>query len=108
LAVLSTSLTQQTASHLGDLSAAISLSNARAQGMLAGLTDRMAAMGVTDPAGAARKAFGGLISQNAQVLAFGDGFALLTVTCLAAALVSLLARPGRVMMFSATEPQESH
>ena len=87
--MLSTNLTQRTAVHMGDLSSAISLSNARAQGMLAGLSDRMAAMGVTDPGGAARKAFSGLLSQNAQVLAFGDDFALLTTICLVAAVVSL-------------------
>jgi DHA2 family multidrug resistance protein len=108
LAVLSTNLTQQTAVHMGDLTSAISLSNARAQSMLAGLTDRMAAMGVSDPSGAARKAFGYMLSQDAQVLAFGDGFALLTATCLVAALCSLLARPGSVMMLSSAQPEESH
>jgi DHA2 family multidrug resistance protein len=110
LAVLSTNLTQRTASHMNDLSAGVALSSARAQGMLAGLTERMTAMGVTDPEGAARKAFSYMISQQAQVLAFGDGFALLTATCLVAALFSLLARPGPVMMFDAAapRPEEAH
>ncbi|MDR3507385.1 MAG: DHA2 family efflux MFS transporter permease subunit [Caulobacteraceae bacterium] len=107
LALLSTNLTQQTASHMMDLSAAVSLSSTRAQAMLAGLTQRMAAMGVADPAGAGRKAFDGLIAQQAQVLAFGDGFALMTVTCLVAAVVSLLARPGPGMTV-ARPPQDSH
>jgi DHA2 family multidrug resistance protein len=107
LALLSTQLTQQTAVHMGELTATISLSSAKAQTMLAGLSDRMAAMGVADPDGAARKAFAGMLSQNAQVLAFGDGFALLTATCLAAAAVALLAKPGPVVM-TAAPPEDSH
>ena len=107
LALLSTQLTQQTAVHMGELTATISLSSAKAQAMLAGLSERMAAMGVADPDGAARKAFAGMLSQNAQVLAFGDGFALLTATCLAAAAVALLAKPGPVVM-TAAPPEDSH
>ena len=48
-----------------------------------------------------------MLSQNAQVLAFGDGFALLTATCLAAAAVALLAKPGPVVM-TAAPPEDSH
>ncbi len=104
LALLSTNLTQQTASHRLDLASAVSLSNVRAQAMLQGLTERMAAMGVANPAGAARKAFDFMLSEQAQVLAFGDGFALLTVTCLCAAVVSLLARPGPAMGMGVPAP----
>lgn len=108
LALLSTNLTTQTASHMTDLTSAISLSSQRAQAMMAGLEARMAGMGVADPTGAARKAFDMMISQQAQVLAFGDGFALLTVTCLCAALVALLARPAPPALAPAHVIEESH
>ena len=93
LAILSTTLTQQTAVHLNELSARVSLSSAQAQGMMIGLSQRMGAMGVSNPLGAARKAFGALIGQDARVLAFGDGFALMTVGCLFGAAIALLAKP---------------
>jgi DHA2 family multidrug resistance protein len=94
LAVLSSQLTSQTAAHFSDLSSDVSQASARAQAMLAGLTERMAAMGVSDPAGAARKAFDGFLQRDAAVLAFGDGFALMAVASLAGMALSLLARPG--------------
>ena len=107
LALLSTCLTQQTASHMVDLTSSVGLSDGRAQAMMAGLTARMGSMGVADPAGAARKAFDFMLSQQAQVLAFGDGFALLTLTCLGAALISLLCRPAPPMA-APPAPTETH
>lgn len=98
IAVLSTTITQKTAEHLNELSAGVSLSNAHAQGMMAVFAHRMEAMGVSDADGAAHRAFRMLLTQNAQVLAFGDGFALMALGCLAAAAVALLARPPPVAL----------
>ena len=53
----------------------------------------MGAMGVSDPLGAARKAISGLIWQDARILAFGDGFALMTLGCLFGAAIALMAKP---------------
>ena len=107
LAVLSSALASNTAEHMNDLSSRVSYASGQAQQMLAGLSQRMAGMGVADPGGAARKAFDYMIAQDAQVLAFGDGFALLTVGCLCAACVSLLARPGP-MATMAPPPRDAH
>ena len=108
LAVLSSQLTTRAAAHMSDLTSAVTLSNARAQAMLAGLADRMGAMGVADPPSAARKAFGLMLSRNAQVLAFGDGFALLAAGCVAAAGIALLARPGPLQVWGKPLTQEAH
>jgi DHA2 family multidrug resistance protein len=108
LALLSTNLTQRTAAHQVDLASAISISSIRAQAMMDGLSQRMASMGVPNPAGAARKAFDFMIAEQAQILAFGDGFALLTLICLGAALISLLARPGPAMGVAPPSPEDSH
>ena len=108
LAVLSSQLTTRTAAHMSDLASAISLTSARAQGMVASLADRMAIMGVADPPGAARKAFEFMLSRNAQVLAFGDGFALLAAGCVAAAGIALLARPGPLQVWGKPLAQEAH
>jgi DHA2 family multidrug resistance protein len=64
--------------------------------MLSGLTQRFAQMGVSDPEGAAYKAMHYMISQKAQILAFGDAFAFMSVCAVAAALLALLARPGKI------------
>jgi DHA2 family multidrug resistance protein len=69
--------------------------DARIAGMMAGLAARMQQLGVSDPDGAARKAIGGMLSQQATVLAFGDSFTLLAYGCFAAAVVSLLAKPAK-------------
>jgi DHA2 family multidrug resistance protein len=98
LAVLSSALSSQTAEHMNDLTSRVSIASTQAQGMLAGLSLRMAGLGVPDPQGAARKAFDFMIAQDATVLAFGDGFAMLAVGCVAAACVSLLAKPGAIAM----------
>jgi DHA2 family multidrug resistance protein len=107
---MSSQLTTNTARHMEELSAAVSVSSIRAQGMIHGLAERMAAMGATDPTGAARKAFQFMISREAQVLAFADGFALMVVGCLAAACVALLANPGPIQQQwgAAPRPQEGH
>jgi DHA2 family multidrug resistance protein len=95
LALLATSITQQTALYYADLSSRIASSNVAAQGMMAGLAERMTMLGLSDPEGAARKAFSGMLRQEATVLAFGDSFTLLAYGCFAAAVVSLLAKPAK-------------
>ena len=94
MAMLSTNLTTRTAVHMNELSAKVSTASIEAQAMLAGLTARMQQLGVADPEGAAMKAFQYMIHQKAQVLAFGDGFALLALGAVAAAVLSLLTTPG--------------
>jgi DHA2 family multidrug resistance protein len=93
LALLATSITQQTALYYADLTSRIASSNASAQGMMAGLAERMTMLGVSNPDGAARKAFSGMLQQEATVLAFGDSFTLLAFFCFGAAFVALLASP---------------
>lgn len=95
MAMLSTNLSTRTAVHMSELSAKVSYASVEAQAMLSGLTARMLQLGVADPDGAARKAFQYMISQKAQVLAFGDGFALLAVGALAAAVLALFTAPGK-------------
>ena len=95
MALLSTSLSTRTAVHMNELSAKVSSASVEAQGMLAGLTARMQQLGVADPDGAAMKAFKYMLGQQAQVLAFGDGFALLALGALAAAALSLFTAPGK-------------
>ncbi len=104
LALLSTALTSQTALHLDELSAGVSAANANTQALIAGLTDRMTQLGLADPDGAARKAVFGMISRQATAQAFGDGFVLLAFGALAAGVVALFAKPGKVK----AAPMESH
>ena len=76
------------------------------QAMVGGLTQRKAQLGVADPAGAAHKAFNGLLVKNATVLAFGDAFTLLALGCLIAAAASLFATPPKAA--AAPPPSDSH
>ncbi len=92
LALLATSITQQTALYYNDLTSKLTQGGAAA-GMMAGLGERMTQLGVADPSGAARKAIGGMLQQQATVLAFGDSFTVLAIGCFIAAGVSLLAAP---------------
>ncbi|MDO9336759.1 MAG: DHA2 family efflux MFS transporter permease subunit [Caulobacter sp.] len=95
LAFLSTTLTTQTANHMNALSSKVSIASVDAQAMIAGLTQRMAAMGVADPDGAARKAFQYMLNKQASILAFGDGFTILAIAGGLAACLALLARPAK-------------
>jgi DHA2 family multidrug resistance protein len=92
LALLATSITQQTALYYDDMTSKVT-QGSPAAGMIAGLTERMMQLGVADPAGAARKAVSGMMQQQATVMAFGDSFTLLAIGCFVAAAVSLLATP---------------
>lgn len=91
LAMLNTSLTQNTALHMNELTQAIPVTDDRMATMLAGMQERFA--GSIDPAGAAMQAVYGMLQRQATTLAFGDAFALLAIACAFAAFVTLLSRP---------------
>jgi DHA2 family multidrug resistance protein len=102
---MSSALAHQNAVHLNELSSAVSLSSAGGQAAITGLSQRMAALGVADPGGAARKAYSYLLIRDAEVLSFGDAFALLATACLCAAALTILLRPTRA---AAAPPPNSH
>ena len=91
LAFLNTSLTTNTAAHMGEMTSAIPVSDTRMQDMLAAMAERMS--GSIDPDGAALKAVYGMLNRQATTLAFGDAFAILAVGCAFAAVVTLFAQP---------------
>lgn len=95
LAALSTELTTKRVLHYTELTSAIPLSSPTGQAMIAGFTQRMQALGVSDPQGAAYKAFSGLLQREAGVLAYGDAFVLLAAGCVVAAFLALLAAPPK-------------
>jgi len=95
LALLSTALTQQSARHFMELSSAVSSASAQSQSLIAGLTARMAQLGLADPEGAGRKAFSMMLHREASIMAFGDAFALLAVGLAAAAVLALFAKPAK-------------
>jgi len=104
LALLNTSLTTNTASHMSELTQNISVANQGMQGMLAAMQERFA--GSADPAGAAMKAIYGMLNLQATTLAFGDAFAMLAIGCAFAAFVTLLSRP--VKAAPNAPPVEAH
>ena len=91
LALLNTSLTTNTAVHMGELTSAITVSDAGMQTMLAGMAARMS--GSIDPDGAALMAVFGMLQRQATTLAFGDAFTMLAIGCAFAAVVTLFAQP---------------
>jgi DHA2 family multidrug resistance protein len=93
MAYLSTTLTTQTAVHMNSLAGRVTIASVEAQQMIAGLTARMAQLGVSDPDGAARKAFQYFLHQQASILAFGDGFQVLAMAGALAAALALFAKP---------------
>lgn len=95
LALLSTTLSEKTALHMNELSSRITPSSTAAVDMIAGLTARMQELGSPDPEGAAAKAFQGMVSQQAVILAFGDAFVLLAAGAAIAAVVVLFAAPSK-------------
>jgi MFS transporter, DHA2 family, multidrug resistance protein len=104
LAILNTSLTTNTAIHMGELTSRISQSDTQMQGMLAGMAQRFS--GSIDPHASALKAVWGILQRQATTLAFGDAFALLAIACALAAFVTLFARP--VKGPPGTPPVEAH
>lgn len=93
MALLATLMSDQTALHLTDLAAGVSLASPQAQDMLSGLTAMMEQRGVSDPEGAAYKALGMMMRREASVMGFADGFLFLAVACGAAGLVGIFANP---------------
>ncbi len=104
LAILNTSLTQNTALHMSELTQNIPVTSAGMQAMLAGMQERFA--GSVDPAGAAMKAVYGMLNRQATTLAFGDAFAMLAIACAFAAFVTLLSRPVKAP--AGAPPVEAH
>ncbi len=96
LAVLNTTVTQQSARHLDTLSAAVSASDVEAQSMIAGLTARMEELGVAEPHTAALSTYLRLLERQAQTQAFADAFALLAIACGIAAALALTPKPLRL------------
>jgi DHA2 family multidrug resistance protein len=96
MAVIASTLTTQGAVHMNDLVSRMDRGSIEGQAMLAGLTARFQQLGVSDPDGAAYKAMHYMISQKAQILAFGDAFTFMAVCAAIAALLSILAKPGKV------------
>jgi len=97
LAVLSTVLSHQGATHYMDLASAASQANAASAGMMDGLTAMMSEGGLADPEGTARKAMSLMIHRQAAVLSFGDAFGVLALGCWAAVVLAFFARPGPAM-----------
>jgi len=95
LAVLATTISNQTALYYMGMTSEVGQGDSRVQSMMQGLVARMTQLGLADPDGAARKAISGMIQQQATVLAFGDSFTLLAYGCFLAAAVSLLAAPAK-------------
>lgn len=94
IAIVSTAMLQASVVHLQALNEGVARSSPRAQDFLAGMTERMAGLGVADPDGAARKAMGYMIGREAQVLAYMDAFALVAIGAALAALIGFFATPA--------------
>ncbi len=105
LAMLTTILGTQSASHYADLAAAVSTANPVGQDMLTGLTGMMSESGMADPEGGARKAYSMMLHRQASVLAFGDAFWFLSLGCWAAVVMALFVRPAKEQPMS---PAGSH
>ncbi len=93
LAILNTSLTQNTALHMVELTSAIDQTHRGVRDMMAGMTVRFA--GSIDPQASAMKAIYGLLQKQATTLAFGDAFALLAIGCACAGFLTLLSKPAK-------------
>ena len=94
LALLNTSLTRNTAVHMGELTSGISQTNSQVEAMIAGIAERMS--GSIDPQAAALKVVHGMLSREATTLAFGDAFALLAVASGIAVIAALFAKPVKI------------
>jgi len=105
LAFLNTSLTTNTAIHMGELTSRISQTSTQMTDMLSGMQSMMASS--IDPQGAAMKAVYGILQRQATTLAFGDAFAMLAIGCAFAAFVTLLAKPVKPQAGGAP-PMDAH
>jgi MFS transporter, DHA2 family, multidrug resistance protein len=95
LAWLTTVITDRTAVHLGELSAAVSVANLQSQEMLAGVTAMMEQGGALNPEGAGYKLMGQMLAHKAATLGFADAFVFLAAGSVVAAILPLLSRPGK-------------
>jgi len=91
LALLNTSLTENAARHMVELTSAVDQTNGQMRQMIENLALRFA--NSIDPHASALKAVYGMMQKQATTLAFGDAFALLAIACAVAAFVTLLSRP---------------
>jgi DHA2 family multidrug resistance protein len=107
LALISTTLGVGSREHLTELSSAMSMGSAESQGLLANLTERMTALGVADPEGAARKAVFGMLQHEALTLTFGDAFAMVAVACFVAAIMAQFSKPRRPSEFGQPLPSKA-
>jgi DHA2 family multidrug resistance protein len=94
LAALSTVLTHQAAVHYADLASAANAANPATQAVFGQLTQMMSAGGMADPEAGARKAMNAMIQRQASVLSFGDAFAVLSLGCWTAVVLTFFARPA--------------
>jgi DHA2 family multidrug resistance protein len=106
LALLSTIIGQGTRGRTIEMSARMSTADPQAQEMLSGLVQRMEAMGVADPEGAARKAMTFMVEKQAMTIEFGRAFAVLAIIAAIAGVVALFARP--VAAGAVAQPAEAH
>jgi DHA2 family multidrug resistance protein len=104
LAILNTSLTQNTALHMAELTSAIDQTHQGVRDMMAGMAVRFA--GSIDPQASAMKAVYGLLQKQATTLAFGDAFALLAIGCACAGFLTLLSKPAKPNPSAA--PSDAH
>lgn len=95
LAMLATLVGSATREQMYLQSARMAAVDPQSQAMYQGMVARMTEMGVADPEGAARKAIEHLVSQNAQTIAFGQGFMVVTIVVLIAAALPIILRPAR-------------
>ena len=93
LAILNTSITENTARHMVELTSSIDQTHVQMRQMIEAMTLRFA--NSMDPHGSALKAVYGMLQKQATTMAFGDAFALLAVACAVAAFVTLLSRPAK-------------
>jgi len=104
LAILNTSLTQNTALHMAELTSAIDQTHQGVRDMMTGMAVRFA--GSIDPQASAMKAIYGLLQKQATTLAFGDAFALLAIGCACAGFLTLLSKPAKPNPSAA--PSDAH
>jgi DHA2 family multidrug resistance protein len=105
MAVLSSTLVVSTRNHYNEISSRMSVASTEAQGMMAGMAERMTELGLADPVSASRKFMNMVISREASTLAYGDAFTVLAVICFLAALAAVFIKPAPSVF---AVPAESH
>jgi len=93
LAILNTSITQNSARHMAELTSRVDQTHVQMRQMIETMTARFSSS--IDPHASALKAVYGMFQKQATTQAFGDAFALLAVACAFAAFVTLFARPAK-------------